>query len=136
MVVAEAIHPDKISNAYKINNAKKLTDRLSPEEKEWLKNNQNIQVAVKSGWMPIEYKSESGEHQGVSVDYFHTLADLLQVTFIIVDYTDNITPDEADIISGVSNGNLKNAQFQLLSRPYITFPLAIYTNKNIEKKSR
>ncbi len=136
LVVAEAIHPNKISNAYKINNAQKLSDRLTPNEKEWLKRNPSIRVAVKSGWMPIEFKLESAEHRGLSVDYLTMLADLLQVSFVIVDYTDNIVPEEADIISGISNRNLKNNNFRLLSQPFMEFPLAIYTNKNIERKSR
>ena len=40
---------------------------------------------------------------------------------------------DADIISGVSNLNLKNAQLNVLSKPYLEFPLAIYTDKRIEK---
>ena len=130
-VRAETISPNKIHTA-NTEIAQKLNEILTPNEKIWLKNNASFKVAVKSGWMPIEFKLENGEHRGVSVDYLAALSHLLNVSFVIVDYTDNIDSEDADIISGVSNLNLKNAQFNLLSEPYLEFPLAVYTNNRIE----
>ena len=132
LVHAETINPNKI-HAVSIENAQKLNEILTPNEKVWLKNNTSFKVAVKSNWMPIEFKLESGEHRGVSVDYLAALSHLLNVSFVIVDYADNIDSEDADIISGISNLNLKNAHFNLLSEPYLEFPLAIYTNKGTEK---
>jgi diguanylate cyclase (GGDEF)-like protein len=132
-VNAETIYPNNINNAHKNSNSQLLIDVLTPEEKLWLKANPTIKVAVKSGWMPIEFKLESGEHRGLSIDYLTKLADLLQVSFVIVDYTDNVEPEEADIISGVSNRNLKNTKFSLLNKPFVEFPMVIYTNNRIEK---
>jgi len=134
-ITAETIHPDQINNAQKNQGTQELTIRLTPKEKAWLNKNPNIRVAVKNGWMPIEFKLESEEHRGLSIDYLTRLANLLQVNFIISEYTDDIGPEEADIISAVSNKTLKNHQFHLLNQPFLVFPLAIYTNKNIKKES-
>lgn len=136
LMAGETIKADKISGAKKINDAQELSIRLTPNEKAWLKNNQNIKVAVKNGWMPIEFKLESDDHRGLSVDYLTRLANLLQVNFVIIDYADNIEPEDADIISGVSNRNLKNPKYRLLNQPFLVFPLAIYTNKYTKKKIR
>lgn len=109
---------------------------LTPNEKEWLAQKQTITVAVKSGWMPIEFKLESDRHRGLSIDYLGKIADLLQVDFRVVDYTENITSADADIISGVSGNSLKNDQFRLLTQPFLTFPFAIYTNKNTKNRTK
>lgn len=133
---AETIQPDQVSSAQKIKDAEALTIRLTPNEKSWLEKNPNIKVAVKEGWMPIEFKLESQEHRGLSIDYLSRLANLLQVNFIVTHYTDDIDPEDADIISAVSNKSLSNPKFDLLSQPYLVFPLAIYTNKHIKKESK
>lgn len=134
LTAAETIQAEKISGTKKIREAEEFNIRLTPNEKAWLKNNRNIKVAVKSGWMPIEFKLESDKHRGLSIDYLTRLANLLQVNFIIVNYNDNIEPEEADIISGVSNRSLKNPKFRLLNQPFLVFPLAIYTNKHAKKE--
>lgn len=136
LISAETITSDKISSAQKTNRTQELEAKLTPNEKEWLKKNQNLKVAVKSGWMPIEFKLESEDHRGLSIDYLTRLADILHIDFTITNYVDDISPEDADIISGVSNKNLKNPNFRLLNQPFLVFPLAIYTNKNIKKQSK
>ena len=131
---AETIKPDNISSSKKTNRIKEFEAKLTPNEKEWLKNNQSLKVAVKSGWMPIEFKLESEAHRGLSIDYLTRLANMLHINFIITDYVDNLSIEDADIISGVGNKNLKKPNFRLLNQPFLVFPLAIYTNKNIEKQ--
>ena len=44
-------------------------DIFSPEEVEWLENNPVIRVSFDPGWTPIEYADESGNLQGVTLDY-------------------------------------------------------------------
>ncbi len=136
LVYAETIYPNTSTSEHKSTNAQKLSEILTPDEQAWLKNNPSIRVAVKSGWMPVEFKLESGEHRGVSIDYLSMLADLLQVSFVIVDYIDNIAPTDADIISGVSNRTLKNTKFNLLNMSFVDFPLAIYRNKYLDKQPK
>ena len=44
-------------------------DIFSPEEVEWLENNPVIRVSFDPRWTPIEYADESGNLQGVTLDY-------------------------------------------------------------------
>lgn len=109
--------------------------QLTPNEKAWIEKRQPVKVAVKSGWMPIEFKLENDKHRGISIDYLSKIGELLHIDFIVVNYTENIQPDQADIISGVSGNSLKNSHFQLLSQPFIDFPFAIYTDKHNKKQA-
>ncbi|WP_051901432.1 EAL domain-containing protein [Methylotenera sp. L2L1] len=104
--------------------------RLTPNEFAWLKNNPNIRVAVKDGWMPIEFKSESNQHRGISVDYLQALGKAVNVNFTLVDYSENMSPSTAEMISGVANTNVKNPQFKKLAQPFLDFPIAIYVDKS------
>ena len=110
--------------------------RLSPTEKSWLEKRHIVRVAVKSGWMPIEFKFENDKHRGLTIDYLSKIENTFNIKFIVVNYTGSIDSAQADIISGVSNSNLKEPQFQLLNQPFLTFPFAIYTNKNIKKNTK
>jgi len=104
---------------------------LTDAEQAWLKENPRIRVAVKDGWMPIEFKLESGKHQGLSVDYLRHLSNLLGVEFEIINYIENIRADKADVISGVVNTRLLNGtDYQAIAQPFLSFPFAIYTNQH------
>ena len=127
---------DEIIIADKNNNAQLSNISLTPTEKAWLEKNHSIKVAVKSGWMPIEFKLENDKHQGLSIDYLSKIESLFNIKFIVVNYTGNIDSEQADIISGISNSNLKETQFQLLNQPFLTSHFAIYINKNIQKNSK
>lgn len=122
--------------AEKNNNAQLSNITLTPTEKAWLEKNHSVKVAVKSGWMPIEYKLESDKHRGLSIDYLSKIGNLFNIKFLVVNYTGNIDSEKVDIVSGVSNNNLKETQFQLLNQPFLTFPFAIYINKNIQRNSK
>ncbi|HYN55119.1 MAG TPA: EAL domain-containing protein [Methylotenera sp.] len=114
-----------------INYSQKINIRLTPNEQAWLKKTKKVTVAVKDGWMPIEFDLEGNHHQGLSIDYLNRLEKLLNINFTLVNYTENIQPGQADIISAVSNYNLKNPDYHLIPQPFLTFPYAIYTHKNI-----
>lgn len=127
---AESIQPDVI------NYNQKIDIRLTPNEQEWIKKTQKITVAVKDGWMPIEFNLEGNHHQGLTIDYLSQLSKLLHLNFTLVDYTEDLQPGQADVITAISNQNLKNPEYQLLNKPYLTFPYAIYTNKNIQHNKK
>lgn len=127
---------DEFISAGKNTNAEFLNKSLTAIEKDWLNKNHIIKVAVKSGWMPIEFKLESDIHGGISIDYLNKLADILNIKFIVVNYTENITTKEADLISGISNSNLKDTQFQMLSQPFLKLPFAIYTNNSVKRNNK
>lgn len=131
IISAKTIEPDKTSSFDQIKLIKDFNQKLNANEKAWLKENNSLKVAVKNGWMPIEFKSESEEYQGLSIDYLKSLSNILHVNFQLVDYVDNIKPAEANIISGVVNKNLSNSGFNSFTQPFLEIPLAIYTNKHI-----
>jgi len=107
--------------------------RLTPKEKAWLENNRTIRVAVKSGWMPIEFKLESEQHRGLSIDYLTKIANLLQIKFVVVEYSDDSDLQQFDMISGVAGNSLKTSQFHIVNQPFLVVPFVIYTNKLIRK---
>ncbi|MDI1310120.1 MAG: EAL domain-containing protein [Methylotenera sp.] len=102
-------------------------------EKQWIKTHDPILVAVKSGWMPIEFQVENQLHRGYAIDYLQEIANLYQINFEIVNYTEDTKHFEADIISSISGQSSNNDKFHLLSQPYLVIPYAIYINKNLSK---
>ena len=74
-----------------------LEVQLTPKEKNWLTQNPDIRVAVKSAWMPIEFKLESERHRGVAVDYLNAISQVLNISFSIVDFPEDSEPGEVDI---------------------------------------
>lgn len=119
----EIIQPDKS------NTSQNLNIRLTPKEKLWLEKNHTIRVAVKSGWMPIEFMMDSNKHRGLSIDYLTKISALLHVKFNVINYSENLNPNQFDMISGVGNNLSGNTEFKLLNQPFLRFPYAIYTNQ-------
>lgn len=109
---------------------------LTSAEQAWLNKSNSIRIAVKSGWMPIEFKLENNKHQGLSIDYLRVIGSQLKVDFKIVDYAENIDEHQVDMISAVNGSKTKNPNFHTLSNPFLSFPFAIYINKEIEKNKR
>ncbi|MDP2152288.1 MAG: EAL domain-containing protein [Methylotenera sp.] len=105
---------------------------LTPNEAAWLKNNQNIHVAVKHGWMPIEFKSEGSKLRGISVDYLQALSNVFNVNFVPLDYSENISPFSVEIISGITGNSVKHQEFRIQPYPFLTYQFAIYVNKNLK----
>ncbi len=108
-------------------------DQLSLREREWLKNHDPIKVAVKGGWMPIEFQLENQLHRGYTIDYLEKIAKHYQINFEIIDFTDDSSISQADIISSTSGEKLEDNNFKLLSTPFLKLPYAIYINKNTHK---
>jgi diguanylate cyclase (GGDEF)-like protein len=131
-----AFAAQEIIKSDKKTDIKPLNLELTPIEKAWLKKNHTIRVAVKSGWEPIEFKSENDKHRGLSIDYLSKIANLLQKNFTIVDYTENFDSDQVDIISAVGGNGIKNPNFHILNQPFASFPFAIYLNKNIHHNKK
>lgn len=123
-----ALAADEIIQPDNNNASQNLSIRLTPKEKLWLGKNQTIRVAVKSGWMPIEFMLESNQHRGLSIDYLTKISALLNVKFSIINYSENLNPNQFDMISGVGNNLTGNAEFKPLNQPFLRFPYAIYAN--------
>ncbi len=111
-----------------------LAKQFPEEEKTWLAQHPVIRVAVKDGWMPIEFKLESEKHQGISVDYLSAIASMLNVSFEVVDYAEGMSNSQVDMITGVGAiRSLEGTDFAPTSQPFLSFPYAIYVNRNSER---
>lgn len=123
----EIIRPDGFSND--------ITNLgLTKSEQVWLRQNPQIRVSVKDGWMPVEFRLESDKHQGLSMDYLRELSALLNIEFHVINHIDNISTDRADMISGISNPqSIKGTDYKPLSEPFLVFPFAIYTNTQLQR---
>ncbi|MFQ6334617.1 EAL domain-containing protein [Methylophilus sp. 3sh_L] len=98
---------------------------LTEQEYAWLQQHPRLKVAVKNGWMPVEFQLENHNHAGVSVQYLEKISQLTGLTFVLVNDLENITPAEALLRSGIRGQN-PPAGFQLLEQPYLVSNNAIY----------
>jgi PAS domain S-box-containing protein len=100
---------------------------LSYQENEWLKTHSQIYVAVKRGWAPVEFLSDSNTPKGISINFLKKIEDLLGVKFNLVTAADNPLLEKADIIASVPNPEvLKGSRFKVLKNPYISIPYALF----------
>lgn len=125
----------KSEDAFKTN-SKYGEIQLTPQELAWLQAHQELRVAVKHGWMPIEFKLESDQHRGISVDYLEALASIFNFRITLLDYSESMNTSSVDVISGVVGKNLKHPEFKKLTHPFLNFPFAIYVNKKLRGCSR
>lgn len=102
---------------------------LTPQERDWLQQHPRLKVAVKSGWMPVEFQLENHNHAGVSIQYLEQISQLTGLTFVIVNDHDNLTPADAPLMTGIRGQN-PPAGFQLLKQPYLVTANAIYMAAN------
>lgn len=98
---------------------------LTEQEHAWLQQHPRLKVAVKNGWMPVEFQLENHNHAGVSIQYLEKISQLTGLTFVLVNDLENITPAEAPLRSGIRGQN-PPAGFQLLEQPYLVSNNAIY----------
>lgn len=75
--------------------------------------------------MPIEFQLENKKHTGISIQYLERVSQLSGLTFTIVDYHDNITANEAELVTGI-RGNYLPTGFKRLAAPYVESANAIY----------
>lgn len=108
---------------YAADNLQRL--HFSAQETDWIKQHRNIRVAVRNGWMPIEFQLENQKHKGVSIQYLQKISQLTGLKFTIVDYHDNITSNEASLVTGIRSKQMPMG-FSLLATPYLETPNAIY----------
>lgn len=75
--------------------------------------------------MPVEFQLENKKHTGISIQYLEKISQLTGLTFLIVDYHDNINSTEAELITGI-RGSYLPIGFERLTTPYLESANAIY----------
>ncbi len=111
-------------------------DILSIEEKNYLKNKQQITMCVDPNWMPYE-KIENGKYIGIGSDYIKLFEKRLNVKFKLIE-TKNWTESkikarlrECEVLP-LSNTSEKRRQFMHVTKPYFIQPLVLATT--VERK--
>lgn len=103
---------------------------LTTQEHLWIKQHPVVGVAVRNGWMPVEFQLENQRHKGVSIQYLQKISQLTGLKFTIIDYHDDITNAEASVMTGIRGNQLAATGFKRLSTPYLDTPNAIYVATN------
>lgn len=107
---------------------------FTSEEKKWLQAHQEIRVAVRHGYSPIEFIFELQQFKGISIDYLKKLESILGIKFKKIMATPNIADNETDMISSVfSVGMLDGTKFTALKEPIIATPIAIFAKNGAHK---
>jgi diguanylate cyclase (GGDEF)-like protein len=102
---------------------------LTSQEKAWLAQHKLITVGVKHSWKPVEFVSDQKKFRGITMDYLHKLEPLLGVEFQMFNI-DDISTQETDILSSVSNPKTIDTNKYTLTNPILKFSYAIYVHKN------
>lgn len=107
---------------------------LNQQEKEWIDNNKSVNVAVKTGWMPIEFRLESEASRGIAIDYLNEISLLTGIRFNLVDYSESLDKSNVQLVSAIS-GNQTVDNFYKVEPNYLTLKYAAYINKNAKSNS-
>ncbi len=102
---------------------------LTQEEKTWLQSNESIKVAIFPNYPPYTFKDDSGELEGILLDYLATLEKKLDYTFERVEYQNftNVLQDakdhKIDIILEIQRNDIReeylNFYEKLFESPYV-----------------
>ncbi|WP_414932585.1 diguanylate cyclase [Vibrio europaeus] len=110
--------------------------KLTAEETKWLKQHNQLRLAIDIDWPPFEYVDGSGEYLGIAADYIKLIAQRLGVELIP---STNMSWSEVVEASKQRALDIYPAlpvtqdreQYLDFTRPYLSFPLMIITNQDI-----
>ncbi|MFZ5430711.1 MAG: PAS domain S-box protein [Bacteroidota bacterium] len=115
-----------------------LDSLLTPEESEWLNQNQNtIRYAPNPFWAPVDFVEDS-VHKGIIADYIKIFEDKLGITF------QRVYPGSwSELLGGLENGNVDfiggihynedRENFLRFSDPFLQMPLGIIVRDNFRE---
>ena len=109
---------------------------LTSEEKIWLKNHPEIRIAFDNNFPPFEWKNESGQYQGISVDYIHLMEQKLNIKFQITEFSSwseilqAIDQGKLDVIAALAK-NERRQKMMLFTEPHISVPGVIISSRYI-----
>lgn len=110
--------------------SKDLHLALTQQEKHWLDTAPQPNVAVKTGWMPIEFKLENEKHRGIAIDYLEKVSDLSGLRFKMLDFNDRTNAHNVSVISSIGGTAPLPDGYHRLPVPYLSIPYAIYIHRD------
>ena len=108
--------------------------RLTPQEREWLKDHPVIRIAIDTSRPPLEYTDNSGNYRGIAADYLALISQQLGIRFEPA--SDLRWADEAQLLKqkkvDIYPCTVKTGQRDaLFTTPYLTFRMVILTDDNV-----
>jgi len=106
---------------------------LTKEEKNWIKDNPNIKIAMINNFQPFSY-IENGKHKGFSVDLLNKISKISGLNFEVKNARwsktlNSFKDQEVDMISDISYTKERES-FSLFTNPYYEIPIYIFGLKN------
>ncbi|WP_144375281.1 transporter substrate-binding domain-containing protein [Thiolapillus brandeum] len=108
---------------------------LSLEDQNWLSAHPNIRVGMDPVWPPVEYRDENGQYKGMASDYISLVASWMgihldmQKELARTDILKQVKAGEIDLLPAVVKSE-ERARFLNFTRPYLSFPVVIFTRRN------
>ena len=108
---------------------------LTDEEREWLSNNATVRVAHDKESPPIEYTSQAGNIEGISIDYLKRIGEILNIEIELIAKQNReqtisaIKLGDIDIVAAADN-TPEQKEILNFSQPYLKFPMVIVTQSN------
>ncbi len=108
-------------------------DLFTKEEKDWIKNNPNIKIAMINNFRPFSYV-ENGKHKGFSVDLLNKISEISGLTFDVKNAKwsktlSSFKEQEVDMISDISFTKERES-YSLFTNTYYEIPIYIFGLKN------
>lgn len=110
--------------------------KLSRQEKAWLKENPVIHLGYDGDYPPVEYMDQDGHYQGMSAEYIQLIAKTLGVTIKATkpqSWQETIELAEAgklEILSAAAR-TPQREQYLIFTAPYLSFPMVIVTGPEV-----
>lgn len=105
---------------------------LTQAERDYLDAKEVLRVCVDPGRLPFDGIDESGQHAGLSKDYFDIFSRMLDVKMVVPDIEDwndlisKARSRECDVVSQI-NASERRKSFLDFTTPYFYLPLAVVT---------
>lgn len=110
---------------------------FTPEEVKWIRENPKLRVASDPFWSPVEFRSETGEFQGIAIDLLKEISIISGLEFEYIrdrswsQLIDLGKVGEVDLFSSIARTDERDV-FLDFTAPYIDIPISIFTKKDIE----
>ncbi len=125
ILTPQATSPGSLASA-------KFQQLLTPQEKAWLAEHNNLRMGVEQNFPPYEFSDENGNFTGISADYRNLLSQLLGVDLVV-----EASPDFSTVREKIKNKDLdvillltptdERRQFLRFTRPFFDYQLVITT---------
>ncbi len=112
-----------------------LANGLTKEEKEYLKKNNVVRFCIDPDWVPIEFKDEDGEAEGISIDILKNIAKKLNIKLEYVKTSSwaqtqkFLKEKKCDVLPTAIITN-ERKKYAIFTKPYLSYKLAVITKND------